>query len=207
MGFPLLSIESSSSAFSKILLNLLCLYECRVNSTFCALGEGVLMWACPYADCLCPFSFTEWLVWRGCQSHFSPWYAVSSHLGRGEGRAGEGEAGVGSGGEAGCPLCLVAVPTLPEQGLIPSCWRGKNWAPPSSIVFKCLFLPLPALGPLPQRKGVLKQAGPCADRGPVHSLGRLLHLSSDAALVVSPLCLSGLITAATATSRTLSWNH
>ena len=165
------------------------------------------MWACPYADCLCPFSFTEWLVWHGCQSHFSPWYAASSHLGRGEGRAGEGEAGVGSGGEAGCPLCSVAVTTLSEQGLIPSCWRGKNWAPASSIVFKCLFLPLPALGTLPQRKGVLKQAGPCADRGPVHSLGRLLHLSSDAALVVSPLCLSGLITAAASTSHTLSWNY
>lgn len=103
--------------------------------------------------------------------------------------------------------CSVAVTTLSEQGLIPSCWRGKNWAPASSILFKCLFLPLPALGPLPQRKGVLKQAGPWADRGLVHSLGRLLHLGSDAALVVSPLCLSGLITAATSTSHTLSWNH
>ena len=110
---------------------------------------------------------------------------------------------MGTGGEVGCPLCSVAVTTLLGQGLIPSCWRGKNWAPAGSIVFKCLFLPLHALGFLPPRKGVLKKAGPCADRGPVRSLGRLLHLGSDAALVVSPLSLSGLITAAASTSRTI----
>lgn len=101
--------------------------------------------------------------WFGVDaSHISPpWYAASSHLGRGV-RAGEGETGVGGGERdvllSGChhPARARSDPQVAGGGRI-----GLQLA---LFYLSVCFLPLPALGPLPQRKGVLKQAGPCADR-------------------------------------------
>ena len=64
-----------------------------------------------------------------------------------------------------------------------------------TVPFKCVLFLLPILGPLPQRRGILKQVGLCAYRGVMLSLCRWIWLCSDAAhkhvfsLVVANLML------------------
>lgn len=52
-------------------------------------------------------------------------------------------------------------PSPPSQGweLIPGCWSGspEGWIHTDSVPFKCVFLLLHTLGPMTQRRGVLKQ--------------------------------------------------
>ena len=62
----------------------------------------------------------------------------------------------------GFPSAWWPSPLYRGQSLTPSCWSRSpgGRAHAGSVPFKCVFFPLPAWGPLPQRGGVLKQVGP-----------------------------------------------
>ena len=86
------------------------------------------------------------------------------------GEFGDEVAVVGTGCEVGLPFCSVAIIALSGGcDLISSCWSRSPecWAQAGSVPFKSVF-PLPTPGPLPQRRGVLKQVGPmCIQRAKV----------------------------------------
>ena len=114
------------------------------------------MWEHPYVDCLPSVSGVRTGFHADTSHIFSQGVLATITLIRGvTGAVGARDC---ARCEVGLPLCSVAVTTLSGVGSAPSCWSEspEGWSQAGFVLFKCMFLLLPALKPLPQRRGVVK---------------------------------------------------
>ena len=112
------------------------------------------MWEHPYVDCVPSVSGARTGFHVDTSHIFSQRVLATITLIGGV--TGAGGARACARCEVGLPLCSVAVTTLSGVGSAPSCWSGSPEGQPQAGFVLFMFLLLPALKPLPQRRGVVK---------------------------------------------------